>query len=70
MTENQPGRPAADKPERRFDSAVRNHFTRKREKMRAEIARNRQGGHRVPTWVLAVILVAIVGAWLLLIFTA
>lgn len=69
MSENQPGRPAG-KPERRFDAAVRNHFERKRAKMRAEITRNRQGGHRVPTWALALILVLIVAVWLGLIFSS
>jgi fatty acid desaturase len=36
---------------------------RRREKIRAEVERNRRGGHRVPTWVLVVILVAVVAAW-------
>jgi hypothetical protein len=43
---------------------------RRRQKMAAEIARNRQGGHTVPTWALALLLVLIVGGWLLLVFTA
>jgi hypothetical protein len=29
----------------------------------AEIQRNRQGGHRIPTWVLAVGLMAMVAIW-------
>jgi hypothetical protein len=36
---------------------------RRREKMIEEIARNRRGENRVPTWVLVVLLVAIVGGW-------
>ncbi|GAA2705509.1 hypothetical protein ACFY2R_19200 [Micromonospora olivasterospora] len=41
---------------------------RRREKIRAEVERNRRGEYTVPTWVLAVALVLIVGAWLALIF--
>ena len=40
---------------------------RRHAKMAAEIARNREGNHRVPTWVLAVALIVIVGAWVSLI---
>ena len=45
-----------------------NWVERRREKIRAEIERNRRGEYTVPTWVLAVALVAIVGGWLALIF--
>jgi hypothetical protein len=31
-------------------------------RVRAEVERNRRGGHRVPTWVLALALAAMVGA--------
>jgi hypothetical protein len=41
---------------------------RRKQRMAAEIARARSGDHTVPTWALAVILVAIVGSWLALIF--
>ncbi|HEX6873621.1 MAG TPA: hypothetical protein VF163_21190 [Micromonosporaceae bacterium] len=44
-----------------------NWLDRRREKVRAEIERNRRGEYKVPTWVLAVTLVAIVGAWVALI---
>ncbi|MEV4543443.1 hypothetical protein ACIBXA_20985 [Micromonospora echinaurantiaca] len=47
-----------------------NFIERRREKIREEIARNRRGEYTVPTWVLAVALVVIVGAWLGLIFLA
>ncbi|MET8357556.1 hypothetical protein [Micromonospora sp. NPDC005171] len=43
---------------------------RRREKIRAEIDRNRRGEYTVPTWVLALALVLIVGGWLALIFLA
>ncbi|HEY2947665.1 MAG TPA: hypothetical protein VGJ53_04585 [Micromonosporaceae bacterium] len=50
---------AADLPPRRFN--------RRREKVVAEIQRNRRGEYRVPTWVLALALVLLVGGWTLLI---
>jgi hypothetical protein len=37
---------------------------RRRDRIVAEIQRNRRGEYQVPTWVLAVILVAFVAAWL------
>ncbi len=40
---------------------------RRQAKMAAEIRRNREGNHRVPTWVMAVALIVIVGAWAALI---
>ncbi|MBQ1023346.1 hypothetical protein [Micromonospora sp. C95] len=43
---------------------------RRRDKVRAEIERNRRGGHTVPTWVLALALALIVGAWLALVIFA
>ncbi|MBQ1075382.1 hypothetical protein KBX06_19745 [Micromonospora sp. C31] len=45
-----------------------NWAERRREKIRAEIERNRRGEYTVPTWVLALALALIVGAWLALIF--
>ncbi|WBB53335.1 hypothetical protein [Verrucosispora sp. WMMD573] len=43
---------------------------RRRDKIRAEIERNRRGEYTVPTWVLAVALALIVGAWAALIIFA
>jgi hypothetical protein len=43
-------------------------MARRREKMIAEIQRNRRGEYKVPTWVLVVALVAFVAAWAALIF--
>ncbi|MFG1650133.1 hypothetical protein ACGFIE_09410 [Micromonospora sp. NPDC049275] len=45
-----------------------NWVERRREKIRAEVDRNRRGDYTVPTWVLALALVLIVGGWLALIF--
>jgi hypothetical protein len=39
----------------------------RREKIRDEIERNRRGDYKVPTWVLAAILLGLVGAWILMI---
>jgi len=43
---------------------------RKRERIRAEIERNRAGGHRVPTWAMAAALGLILLAWLILLITS
>ncbi|MEU4679344.1 MULTISPECIES: hypothetical protein [Micromonospora] len=47
-----------------------NWVERRRAKIRAEIERNRRGEYTVPTWVLALALVLIVGGWLALIYLA
>ncbi len=41
----------------------RGFLARRREKVVAEIERNRRGEHRVPTWVLAAAVAAIVVFW-------
>jgi hypothetical protein len=49
-------------------SESRKSWVQKRQdKMAAEIARNRRGEYKVPTWVLAAILLAVLGAWITLI---
>ena len=40
---------------------------RRRRKIREEIERNRRGEYTLPTWLLAVLLVAVVTGWLLFI---
>ena len=48
----------------RPDPAARPGFwQRRRDKFVAEIQRNREGGHKVPTWLLALILVAMLTLW-------
>ncbi|MFE9206445.1 MULTISPECIES: hypothetical protein [unclassified Micromonospora] len=47
-----------------------NWIDRRREKIRAEIERNRRGEYKVPTWVLGVALALIVVGWLAFIFLA
>ncbi|CCH18507.1 hypothetical protein [Micromonospora lupini] len=59
----------SDRSERSERGTERQNWVeRRREKIRAEIDRNRRGDYTVPTWVLAVALVLIVGGWLALIF--
>ncbi|MFG1952943.1 hypothetical protein [Micromonospora sp. NPDC048830] len=60
----------SEPPGRGRNTEKPNWVERRREKIRAEVERNRRGEYTVPTWVLAVALVVIVGAWLALIFLA
>ena len=66
MTE-MPGQPPPEKPERTVEDVLWMRVERKRERIRSQVERDRRGGHKVPTWVLAVILGAIVLGWLCLI---
>lgn len=69
-----PARPApadrASSPQHAVEQFVKRRYERRREKIQAEIRRNRAGGHRVPTWVLAALLALILGAWALLIIVS
>ena len=56
-----------DQRERTAEEVQWRRLQRKRERIRAEIARNRAGGHKIPTWVLAVILGAVLVGWLWLV---
>ncbi len=56
-------------PERTSEDVALSRVQRKQAKIRAEIERNRAGGHRVPTWVLAALLGAVLLAWFLLVVT-
>jgi hypothetical protein len=53
---------------RRLDAKPR--WERRKDKIRAEIERNRRGDYKVPTWVLAAILVAIVVGFAILLIVA
>lgn len=63
----QPGRP---KPERSVEDVLWGRVERKRARIRAEIRRNREGGHKVPTWVLATVLGVLLAGWVYLIITS
>ncbi|HZN74022.1 MAG TPA: hypothetical protein VFC00_20325 [Micromonosporaceae bacterium] len=56
--------------ERTQDGARPGWVNRRRNKIAAEIARNRRGEYKVPTWVLVVVLVVFLTAWVLLIAIA
>jgi hypothetical protein len=43
------------------------YWQRRRARAHAELERNRAGGHRVPTWVMVVALVALLAVWALVI---
>ncbi|MFI2649958.1 MULTISPECIES: hypothetical protein [Micromonospora] len=72
MNNSEPAGPSGRETSAGRDSGTEklNWIERRREKIRAEVERNRRGEYTVPTWVLAVVLVLIVGAWLALIFLA
>ena len=67
MTHPTPDQP---EPERTSQDVLWGRAERKRARIRAEIQRNRAGGHRIPTWVLAVALGVILLGWLILIVTS
>ncbi len=59
-----PNPPDDNRDERRPGQMRLNWVERRREKIVAEIARNRRGEYTVPTWVLTLALVLIVAGWL------
>jgi hypothetical protein len=65
MTTNTPDQ----QPEHTSEEVAWGRVRRKQEKIRTEIERNRAGGHRVPTWVLAALLGVVLVAWVLLVVT-
>jgi len=46
------------------------YWQRRRARALAELACNREGGHRVPTWVMVAVLLALLTAWALVIALA
>jgi hypothetical protein len=58
-----------DQPERSAEDVAWGRVQRKRERIRAEIGRNRAGGHKIPTWVLAAVLGLFLLGWLVLMVT-
>jgi hypothetical protein len=61
LAREQTGRPAAPRWLARPED-VRGRVDRRRDNIVAEIERNRRGDYRVPTWVLALVLAAMVAA--------
>jgi hypothetical protein len=68
----QPDQPAPgeQKRERTIEDVMWGRVERKRDRIRAEIRRNRQGGHKIPTWLLAAVLALLAAGWLYLIITS
>ncbi|WP_306205110.1 hypothetical protein [Actinoplanes sp. RD1] len=60
--------PRDQPPERTFEDVLNARLHRRRERAVQQIQRNRKGGHRIPTWVLATILGLLLLGWLYLIF--
>jgi hypothetical protein len=58
---------AGDRPERTPHQVRQGWAERRRDRIVEEIARNRRGEHMVPTWVLALVLVLVVGGWIALV---
>ena len=58
-----------DQPERTAEDVSWGRVRRRRDRIRAEISRNRAGGHKIPTWVLAAVLGLFLLGWLWLIVT-
>jgi hypothetical protein len=56
------GRPHSDSNQARV-----NRVNRRRDRIVAEVQRNRRGENAIPTWVLAAVLVALVGGFLALV---
>jgi hypothetical protein len=68
MSHPSPDQPPV-KPERSVEDVLWSRVERKRDKIRAEISRNRTGGHKIPTWVLTAILGLFLAGWLIIILT-
>jgi hypothetical protein len=58
-----------DQPERTHEQVTWGRLERRRERIRAEIRRNRAGDHKIPTWVLAAVLGLILLGWISLLVT-
>jgi len=64
-----PNKPDPSTESETFDSPAEireGWVNRRRTKIIAEIERNRRGEYTVPTWVLAAVLILLVGGWLAL----
>jgi hypothetical protein len=55
-------------PETRPELVRQGWLQKRQQKVRDEIERNRRGDYKVPTWVFAALLAALLAGWLLLVF--
>jgi hypothetical protein len=62
--------PDQPEPERSAEDVRWSRLNRKRDRIRDEIQRNREGDHKIPTWLLATVLGLILLGWLYLILTS
>ena len=70
MTEkSEPGRPPGVKRDHAIEDLIRRHAERRRERLRSGIRRSRSGDHTIPTWVLTLVLVAMVAGFAYLVIT-
>jgi hypothetical protein len=60
----------SEKRERTVQDVMWGRVERRRARIRAEIQRNRAGGHKVPTWVMAAVLGVLLAGWIYLIVTS
>jgi hypothetical protein len=63
----EPTRPDPETVERDVADGRDARINRRRDRIVNEIQRNRRGDYRIPTWVLATALAALVAGWILLI---
>ena len=59
-----------ERRERTVEDVLWGRVQRKRDRIRAEIQRNRRGGHKIPTWVLAASLGAFLVLWIVVLLTS
>ena len=57
------------KPERSAEDVLWGRVQRRRDRIRSQIRRDRAGGHKIPTWVLAAVLGVVLLGWAWLIFS-
>jgi hypothetical protein len=64
------GPDGAERPELDAADVRWGRVQRKQVRIRAEIERNRAGGHKVPTWALAALLGLVILAWVILVIAS
>lgn len=60
--------PDQRRPENSVEQVMWGRIERRRARIRGQIDRNRRGGHKVPTWLLTVVLGLLLLGWAYLIF--
>ncbi len=66
---HQPDRQPSEEPrERTFDDVLHARIDRRRNRIRDQIRKDREGNHKIPTWLYATVLGLLLLGWLYLIF--